>query len=152
VAAIVHAVLGDAASDDVCAALVAASGGNPFYLSELLRALAEAPRRPQGVDPANVTAAAREGIASLVVTRSRAAGPGALRLAQVVAVLGDGCERRQAAVAASVDPIEAMRLAAALVGREVLADDDPPRFIHPVVRDAIDASLGSEQRDGCHRA
>ena len=35
---------------------------------------------------------------------------------------------------------------------EVLADDDPPRFIHPVVRDALEASLGTDERDAAHRS
>ena len=30
--------------------------------------------------------------------------------------------------------------------------DDPPRFTHPVVRDAIDASLRTDERDAAHRA
>jgi DNA-binding CsgD family transcriptional regulator len=45
-----------------------------------------------------------------------------------------------------------MRLAAGLVRVDVLAADAPPRFIHPVVRDAIEASMGSDERDTAHRA
>lgn len=43
------------------------------------------------------------------------------------------------------------RLAAAMVRLEVLAADDPPRFIHPVVRDALEASLAGDERDSAHR-
>ena len=39
-----------------------------------------------------------------------------------------------------------------LVRSEVLADDDPPRFIHPVVREALEASLGGDARDAAHRS
>ena len=34
----------------------------------------------------------------------------------------------------------------------MLAADDPPRFLHPVVRDALEASLGSDERDVAHRS
>ena len=39
VGAIVRAALGGRASDELCAAVWAASGGNPLYLTELLRAV-----------------------------------------------------------------------------------------------------------------
>jgi hypothetical protein len=45
---------------------------------------------------------------------------------------------------ADVEVTAATRLAAGLVRREVLTLDNPPRFIHPVVRDAIEESLGSD--------
>jgi DNA-binding CsgD family transcriptional regulator len=47
---------------------------------------------------------------------------------------------------------EATRLAAGLVGLEVLATDAPPRFVHPVLRDALESSLASNERDAAHRA
>ena len=47
---------------------------------------------------------------------------------------------------------DATRQATVLVRLEVLADDDPPRFIHPVIRDALEVSLGSDARDAAHRS
>ena len=47
---------------------------------------------------------------------------------------------------------DATRLAAGLVRLEVLAADDPPSFIHPVVRDALEASLAGDERDAAHRS
>jgi DNA-binding CsgD family transcriptional regulator len=35
---------------------------------------------------------------------------------------------------------------------EVLADNAPPRFLHPVIRDALEASLGTHRRDQAHRS
>jgi DNA-binding NarL/FixJ family response regulator len=87
-----------------------------------------------------------------VLTRVRKLDPHALNFAQALAVLGDRCELRQAAAIAGVETADAMRLAAELVGLDVLAADDPPRFIHPVVRDAAEASLGSDERDAAHRS
>jgi hypothetical protein len=46
VGAVVRAMVGDRASDELCAAVWAASGGNPLYLTELLRSV-EREARPQ---------------------------------------------------------------------------------------------------------
>jgi DNA-binding CsgD family transcriptional regulator len=73
-------------------------------------------------------------------------------LTQALAVLGDGCELRHAAALAGVDVSEAISLSAALVRLDVLAADDPPCFVHPVVRDAVEGSLASDGRDALHRA
>ena len=67
-------------------------------------------------------------------------------------MLGDGCELRHAAAIAGLDMTDAIRLAASLVRLDVLAADDPPRFIHPVVRDAIEGTLASDARDALHRS
>jgi hypothetical protein len=82
----------------------------------------------------------------------RRVDPAALRLAQALAVLGDGCALRHAAATAGLQMTEATGLATALVRSEILADDDPPRFIHPVIRDALEMSLGRDARDAAHRS
>ena len=92
-----------------------------------------------------------EGIARLVITRVRGLGPDALGLAQALAVLGDGCEPRHAAAIAGVTTAVAARLAEGLVRAEVLAAGDRPRFVHPVIRDALEASLDGAERDRAHR-
>ena len=66
-------------------------------------------------------------------------------------MLGDGCELRHAAGIADAEMAAAARLAGGLVRVEVLAADDPPQFMHPVIRAALEASLGSDERDRAHR-
>jgi DNA-binding CsgD family transcriptional regulator len=151
VSAIVRATVGDTARDELGAAVWAASGGNPLYLTELLRAVELDDRPLAELDPAELLVGGREGIARRVVARVRKLDPRALGLAQALAMLGDGCELRHAAAIAGVEMTEAMRLTAGLVRCEVLAADDPPHFIHPVIRDALEASLGSDERDAGHR-
>ncbi len=151
VRAIVRSAVGDRAGDELSAALWGASGGNPLYLSELLRAVAEDRRPLDEVDPGELLAGGREGIARRLVSRVHTLGAGALGLAQALAVLGDGCELRHAAAIGGLDMRAAARLAAGLVGVEVLAGDDPPRFVHPVVRDALEASLSGDAREAAHR-
>ena len=149
---IVRAATGGRAGEELCAAVWTASGGNPLYLTELLRAIAFDDPAPAPLDPAVLLGAGVEEIARRVVARVRGLDPHALGLAQALAVLGDGCALRHAAAIAAMEPSEAVRLAAGLVRREVLATDDPPRFVHPVVRAAIEGSLGSDERDAAHRA
>jgi DNA-binding CsgD family transcriptional regulator len=151
VSAVIRAAGGGEASDELCAAVYAACGGNPLYLAELLRA-AEASGRPlAALQPAELLAGGLEGIARQVIARVGSLGPGALGLAQALAVLGDGCELRHAAAIAGVTMAVAGRLAGGLVRAEVLAAGDRPRFVHPVIRDALEASLDSGGRDCAHR-
>ena len=136
-----RSVIGQATK--LCAAVSAASGGNPFYVSELLRALGpRSGRRPSSIRPQLLAGGARRlpGGWSPGCVRL---DPRALGLVQALAVLGDGCELRHAAAIAGVEMEEATRLAAGLVRLEVLAGEDPPRFIHPIVREGLEASLGA---------
>jgi len=151
VGAIVGGALGRRATDELCAAVWEASGGNPLYVTELLRAVELEDQPLAELEPAVLLAGGREWVARRVVARVRGLRPGALSLAQALAVLGDGCELRHAAAIAGVEMGQAVSLAAGLVGIEVLAADDPPRFIHPVVRDAVDGSLESDERDVARR-
>ncbi|MBV8955310.1 MAG: AAA family ATPase [Solirubrobacterales bacterium] len=144
--------VGNRATHELCAAVWNASGGNPFYLTELLRAI-ELEDRPRTNDrPSELLAGARNEIALIVIARLRGLDPSALRLAQAMAILGDGCELRHAAAIAGIGMADATRFAASLFCREVLAADHPPTFIHPVVRDAIETSMSSDERDLAHRS
>ena len=152
VGAIVRAALGDGVSDRVCAAACAASGGNPLYLAELLRAARRDGRPVADLDAAGLLAGGSEGVARRVLAGVRSLGVRAVALAHALAVLGDGCELRHAAAIAGVEMPEAMSLAAGLVRVEVLGEDNPPRFVHPVVRDAVAVSLPSDEHDALHRS
>jgi len=152
VSAVVRAAAGGEARDELCAAVYVACGGNPLYLTELLRAADLSGRPLAALDPAELLAGGLEGIARQVITRVRGLGPGALGLAQALAVLGDGCELRHAAAIAGVTMAAATRLAGGLVRAEVLGAGDRPRFAHPVIRDALEASLDSGERDRAHRS
>jgi DNA-binding CsgD family transcriptional regulator len=151
VSTVVRAAAGGEASDELCGAVYAACGGNPLYLAELLRA-AEASGRPlAALQPAELLAGGLEGIARQVIARVSSLGPGALGLAQALAVLGDSGELRHAAAIAGVTMATAARLAGGLVRAEVLAAGDRPRFVHPVIRDALEASLDSSGKDRAHQ-
>jgi DNA-binding CsgD family transcriptional regulator len=151
VAAIVRDRFGPQASDELCDALRRASGGNPLYLAEVLRTVEVGRDQLPEVEPVDVVARASGGVAGRVALRVRHLDPRALRLALALAVLGDGCELRHAAALAGVTTETCLHLAAGLVRVEVLAGTDPPQFLHPIVRDAIEASFGSDERQAAHR-
>jgi hypothetical protein len=151
VSAAVRAAAGGEASDELCQVVYAACGGNPLYLAELLRAAELSGRPLAALQPAELLGGGLEGIARQVITRVNSLGPGALGLAQALAVLGDGCELRHAAAIAGVTMAVAARLAGGLVRAEVLAAGDRPRFVHPVIRDALEASLDDSGKDRAHR-
>ena len=152
VGTLVRATMGSRSNDGLCKAVWTASGGNPLYVTELLRALDLNDRHLAQIDPAELLVGGLEGIGRRVIARVRRVDPAALRLAQALAVLGDGCELRHAAATAGLEMPDATRLATVLARLEVLADDDPPMFIHPVVRDALEVSLGGDARDAAHRS
>ena len=151
VSAVLRAAAAGKVSDELCAAVYTACGGNPLYLAELLRA-AEASGRPlAALQPAELLTEGLDGITRRVITRVNSLGPDALGLAQALAVLGDGCELRHAAAIAGVNMAAAARLAGGLVRTEVLAAGERPRFVHPVIRDALEASLDGGGKDRAHR-
>ncbi|HEX6450868.1 MAG TPA: AAA family ATPase [Trebonia sp.] len=151
VSAVVRAAAGGEASDELCSVVYAASGGNPLYLAELVRAADLSGRPLAALEPVELLAGGLEGIARQVITRVNSLGSGALGFAQALAVLGDGCEIRHAAAIEGVETPVAGRLAAGLAYAEVLAAGDRPRFVHPVIRDALEASLDSGGKDRAHR-
>ena len=151
VADVARATLGGQASDDLCTALKRASGGNPFYLRELVRALQLGGAPPGELVATEPLAGGAEGIVRQVATRVRRLDPQALALAQALAILGDGCQLRHAAAMADLDMRDAARLTAGLVRLEVLAGEEPPRFLHPVLHEAVEASLGRDGRDAADR-
>jgi DNA-binding CsgD family transcriptional regulator len=150
VSTVVRAAVQAEASDELCAAVYAACGGNPLYLTELLRAAERDGRALATLAPAELLAGGLDAIARQVITRVRGLGPDALRLAQALAVLGDGGELRHAAAIAGVPATAAARLAGGLTRAEVLAAEDRLRFVHPVIRDALEAALDSGERDRAH--
>ncbi len=66
-------------------------------------------------------------------------------------MLGEGCELRHVAALVDLDTEAALRVAASLVRMDVLASIDPLLFLHPVVREALEALLDEDRRLAAHR-
>ena len=152
VAAIVRNMLESGAEDEVAELAYRATGGNPFYLREFLRALERTgdSSRLRAIEDI-VLLGGVDGMALQMRARLQRLNPAALCLAQAFAILGDECDLRHAAAVADIAMDQATYLATELVALEVLGGDRPPRFIHPIVRHAVAQTLSSAEQDAAHR-
>jgi DNA-binding CsgD family transcriptional regulator len=142
--------LADQLDDALVAACMEVTNGNPFYVRELLLALAA----ERDLDGGELTRLARS-LAPDAVTRSLRVRVGRLgrpaaALAGAVAILGDDVPLRRAAALANL-PIDVAAVAAdALAGAEVLLAREPLRFVHPLVQHAIEQDIPPFERGRRH--
>jgi DNA-binding CsgD family transcriptional regulator len=150
VGALVRGQLGERADAALLEVCTEVTGGNPFYVHELLSALAEMPepnpeqlaRRARRLVPAAVIRSLRVRIGRL--------GPSAASLARAVAILGDDVPLRQAGALAGLNLAEAAIAADMLAQVEVLLAREPMRFVHPLVRHAIEQDVPAAARATRH--
>ncbi|HWI06020.1 MAG TPA: AAA family ATPase [Solirubrobacteraceae bacterium] len=117
------------------------TGGNPFLLSEVRRALAQG--TPLEEPPAAV--------AERTAARLRRVGQRAVRVAEAVAVLGAEAELRDAAAVAGLSYDEALGAVDTLTAAGLIAGTAPLRFLHPLVRTAVYEALPAGRRAQLHR-
>ena len=153
VAAVARTMLGDGTTDDICVAVHNATGGNPFYVFELLRALQHTDQLSGArVIEDVINRGGIDGVSVHLAERLRNLDPPSLSLAQAITILGDGCELRHAAAISGIEITKARCLAAQLVRLDVLGEDRPPRFIHPIVQHAVARTLSRPEQEAGHRA
>lgn len=141
------------ASDDAaCEAANAATAGNPLYLQELLRAARVDPAADPAEGRVDLARLAIPSLGDRVLRRTRRVAPEAGDLARQMAVLGDGERLEVAAALAGVDLATAGRIAHRLRRIEVLAAEDPFRFVHPLVRRSVYDAMSVTERDAAHGA
>ncbi len=134
------------ADDESCEALHATSAGNPLYLQELLRTISGA----GSPSAAMVFQASIPALADRVNRRIAEVAPEAAPLTAAMAVLGDGGRLALAAALAGLSEHAAARIAHRLVRIEILADEDPFAFVHPLVRRSVYDALSVTERDDAH--
>jgi DNA-binding CsgD family transcriptional regulator len=126
------------------------SGGNPFLLSELTRTLAIERIEPVAGQGSRVRELAPERVTRTVQLRLTRLSPQARAVARAVVVLGDGDDGRLVAELAGLDPSAVSRGADELRAAAILDQDATLRFIHPLVRTALDAELPTGERAAEH--
>lgn len=134
---------------EVVAAVRVAAGGNPFLTGQLLDELAS---RGLALD-AGRTARSVPALGPLTVSRALLAGLSrrASTLAGAAAVLGGRGDLRTAAALAGLTADVAGDAADALVsGHVIVVSGGEFGFVHPVVREAVLATLGSGRRSELH--
>ncbi|HEX4280816.1 MAG TPA: AAA family ATPase [Solirubrobacteraceae bacterium] len=142
--------LGERADPAVVEASIEVTNGNPFYVHELLAALAD----EQSLRGAALTRRARALAPDAVIRSLRVRvgrlGATAAALARAIAILGDDVPLRRAAALAGL-PIDGATAAAdALAGVEIVLAREPLRFVHPLVQHAIEQDVPLFERASRH--
>jgi DNA-binding CsgD family transcriptional regulator len=132
-------------------ACLAATGGNPLLLRELVRELAVDGVAPSSEGVPVVRQLAPPTVARAVLLRLARLGPDASKLARAVAVLGDAVPVRRAAALAALDPEHAEALAAAMAEADILTAARPLAFAHPILRTAVDSDMEAGECARLHR-
>jgi DNA-binding CsgD family transcriptional regulator len=151
VAELVRRGLGADVEPVFAAACHEVTGGVPFLVQELIRAIAEAGIEPAAAACSRVAALAPRAVAHSVAQRLSRLSAAARALAPAAAVLG-GADLRLAAGLAGVDPGAAATAADELAATGILEEGRPLRFVHPIVRAAVETDLPPGQRAGLHAA
>jgi DNA-binding CsgD family transcriptional regulator len=147
---LVEREFGPAAAQEFRAACHAATGGNPFFLGELFRALQAARVAPTAQGAARVAEQGPATLARSVLLRTAGVSPDAAALARALAVLGSDAELRHAASLASLDDAAAAEAASRLADARIIVGERRLSFAHPIVRSAIYADIASVSRAHAH--
>ena len=144
--------LGAEADEAFCRACHVATGGNPLFLRELLRALEAARVVPSAAAASAVQAVGPAAVSRFVLHRLGALGASATELARAVAVLGDGSEPELAARVSGLPAAVARDAADDLVRADIFARGERLAFVHPIVRAALYEDLLPGERHARHAA
>jgi DNA-binding NarL/FixJ family response regulator len=126
------------------------SGGNPFLLGELSRALGEREIEPHAAHAELVRELAPERVAHWVMLRIQRLSASAGAVARALTVLGDGSELRLVAALADLALSAAGDAADELRGSAILDEETSLRFVHPLVRNAVYAEVPAGERARAH--
>jgi tetratricopeptide (TPR) repeat protein len=127
-----------------------ATGGNPFFVRELIRTLGVTGIEVGDEQHAGVEEIAPDTVARSVLVRLRRLPKPAVDLASTVAILGDGAEPRTAARLAELDEVTVAEASARLAQAELFSPSASLEFAHPIVRAAVYTSLSVPDRARGH--
>ncbi|MFI1566912.1 BTAD domain-containing putative transcriptional regulator [Streptomyces sp. NPDC020490] len=142
--------LGDLAQDVFVAACHRTTSGNPLLLRQLLRALQSEGVPPDASYAERVTAIGSRAVSSMVLMRLARLPRASTSIARAVAVLGGGAALTTVTALAGLPESEAVAAIAALARAEVLRDEYPLGFVHPLVADAVYRDLPPGERQLHH--
>jgi hypothetical protein len=147
---LVRARLGEEPDHAFIGACAEVTGGNPFYLTELVRELASCGTPPTSAEAAAVRSVGPRSI-SLSLRFRGATSDDSMALARGLAILGEGAPLEQVAELAGLGQQEAAAAADALLRDAILAPGAALSFAHPIVRIAVYDEISPHQRAGAHR-
>jgi DNA-binding CsgD family transcriptional regulator len=150
-AALARERLGDDPAPEFSAALETGSGGNPLYLVALIDAVSQQGLAPTAEHAPHVLALGPRAVSYGVSTRLARLPAEASDLLRAAAILGDRTELSLTAALAGLDMTAALAAASALVRSDLLRQETPVEFMHPVVRTAVLEDMTAAERVSGHR-
>jgi DNA-binding CsgD family transcriptional regulator len=151
-AELTRARLGETAAPAFCRACHAATGGNPLYLRELLRALDAAGIEPSERAADEVQAVGPAAVSRFVLHRLATLSAPCADLAQAIAVLGDDHRLEPACRMSGLSEPSARAAADELVRADIFDRGERVGFVHPIVRAALYEDLAPGERQALHAA
>jgi DNA-binding NarL/FixJ family response regulator len=146
----VRARLGEDAHESFCSACARVTGGNPLLLRQLLTSLEADGVQPHAASVAVVSDIGPRAVSRTVLIRLARLPENAVGVARAVAVLGDSADLPAVAALAELGQEEVTEHVAALARVEILRDEPPLGFVHPLVRDAVYQELTPVHRELMH--
>jgi DNA-binding CsgD family transcriptional regulator len=128
-----------------------ATGGNPFLVTQLVRALGASGVQPNSTAVEQIGEVGMATVSGWINVRLAALPASATALAEAVAVLGEGSDSAQAARLAGLDATCCDEAVDGLVSVGILRGVEGLSFVHPLVRSAIYAGLPPRRRARAHR-
>jgi DNA-binding CsgD family transcriptional regulator len=133
-----------------CLAFARVTGGNPFLVGQLLDELDRRELDPMVIDRIALAEIVPEKVRDSVAAQLDAMQPSTRRVAQSVAVFGDGASVRRVARLAELSSRTVLVAADALVSMQLLSPGIPMSFLQPLIRSAVLASLPPFERSQAH--
>jgi DNA-binding SARP family transcriptional activator/DNA-binding CsgD family transcriptional regulator len=119
------------------------TSGNPLLLRQLVRALESEGVPPDVLHTDTVRAVGSRAVSNLVMLRLRRMPPAAVEAARAVALIGPAADLPAIAELAQLPEETAAEALDLLCRNEILADNRPLRFVHPLVQGAVYADLST---------
>ena len=128
-----------------------ATGGNPFYLRELVLALRADGIPPTAVEASRIAGQGPASVARSVLTRIAGLSPAAATVARALALLGGEATVRELSELSALGPDSVLAAVDHLTGAAIVIGADPVMFAHPIVRASIYTDIPAGERARAHR-
>jgi DNA-binding CsgD family transcriptional regulator len=138
------------ADEAFCRACADVTGGNPFFVRELLATIGERGLAPNAGSCPQLAELSPQSIRRAVVSRLDRMPAGCAEVARAVAVLGPHATTDALAAVAAMEPEAIARAAQLLTDGGLLVDEDPLAFAHPVLRAGVYGAIPPAARRRMH--